>query len=152
MSFQFERFDLTLDHSWSPLVAAWIDTEIDGQEHPRPLDGALGNLRDEDCAYYGLSQIIGNDTELVAAGSLYGPFDDVQEMTLENMVVRPGRRGQGLGSIMLRELEGVTVRSGARSLWLVPLDGPARDFYSNRGYTEVPHPSWPGETKFVKYF
>ncbi len=56
------------------------------------------------------------------------------QVTIREILVLPDRRGQGIGSAMLAQLEQVP---GATSLYAVcPADLPAVDWYRRRGFTE----------------
>ena len=63
--------------------------------------------------------------------------------------------GQGLGSVMIREISRLGLQTGKRFLWLEAMQkGPALSFYLDRGFkilgeTQVPHPEVLEEEKMM---
>jgi ribosomal-protein-alanine N-acetyltransferase len=91
----------------------------------------LGSLIEEDC-FHTLVAVEGD--EAVGYGSFYSSGHGLHRLI--SLAVLPQRRGQGIGSRLLRELEGASASSGARGICLeVATSNPvALRLYVSRGY------------------
>jgi GNAT superfamily N-acetyltransferase len=112
--------------------------------HRRPatdeeIDAALAEEPSDDLTLpRGLFLLAYREQEVIGCGGLRLLPADLGEVT--RLFVVPGARGQGLGALLLDELEGA---ARARGLSRLRLDTrgdlvEARRLYARQGYTEVP--------------
>jgi amino-acid N-acetyltransferase len=69
---------------------------------------------------------------------------------LRSLAVRSDRRGGGLGSALVAEVEGLAATRGIASLYL--LTTTAEPFFGRRGYRAVPRESAPAEIRATSEF
>ena len=79
-------------------------------------------------------------------GKDYGSMPPGSCLFIEKIYFKNSFTGQGLGSIMIREICRLGLETGKKFLWLEAMQkGPALSFYLNHGFkileeTRVPHP------------
>lgn len=64
-------------------------------------------------------------------GSIYWKW-----LFIEQFVVPPSHRGQGLGTNLLRQAENIALQRGCIGVWLLTFSFQAPLFYRKRGYSE----------------
>ncbi len=112
-------------------------------EYERAPDGVKATLEDMDAALFGpdavaQALIATSDEEIVGMAIFFENFSTWtgrRGIHLEDLYVRPGARGAGVGSALLREIAALAVARGCvRFEWAVlDWNQPAIDFYRSKG-------------------
>ena len=120
---------------WTPWqMAAWGGVGIAGALLHRVTRGRLGRIPlAAACGLAGLAY---------GAVLNFSTWDGVHGVYLEDLYVRPGARGAGLGKALLTALAGECVRHGYTRLqwWVLNWNEPAIGFYTSLG--AVPMDEW----------
>ena len=128
---EFERY---YDLRWRVLRAPW--------RQPR------GSEKDELESESQHLMIAGPDGHALAVGRLH--FNSPAEAQIRFMAVEPAAQGRGLGSVILRELEGRARAAGVSAIVLNARDN-VRPFYEKHGFTIIgPAATLFGEVKHVR--
>ena len=99
-----------------------------------PWNQPRGSEKDDREAESQHLMILGPNAAAVAAGRLH--FNSAAEAQVRYMAVTPESQGRGLGSAILRELEGRARAAGARFIILNAREN-AQPFYARHGYKVV---------------
>lgn len=135
------RFEAIAMGEQDPFAHQAVDIVYDSLtsfSRPSTFAASVRPLLTYNTQFYGL---IALPDDLVAVGSLFPSLETAGEVHLSEFAVAEPYRGQGLGRMMLTELERVTQEDyRAAGLSLYP-EGDSRDFYKHLGYED--HPTEP---------